>query len=100
MNCLAVSKGYWPINYDAPTFSIPPIFKNIFDEYAHKYSTKKAMRKIEYHFNLGHANITLTFNNGEFNFKCMPIHAMLITYFDESKITNKEMGVSSMELST
>ena len=31
MNCLAVSKGYWPINYDAPTFYVPVVFRNIFD---------------------------------------------------------------------
>ena len=27
VNCLAVSKGYWPINYEASSNYIPPAFK-------------------------------------------------------------------------
>ena len=38
MNCLAVSKGYWPINYETPSFSVPDPFKGVFDEYAKKYA--------------------------------------------------------------
>ena len=34
VNCLAVSKGYWPINYEASSSYIPPGFKEVFDEYA------------------------------------------------------------------
>ena len=57
------------------------------------------MRKIQYHYNLGHVNLTLSFKNGDFDFKCMPIHAMMITSFDEEYIRDKNMGVSSEELS-
>ena len=57
------------------------------------------MRKIHYHYNLGHVNLTLSFRNGDFDFKCMPIHAMMISCFDEAYIGNKEMGMSSEELS-
>lgn len=57
------------------------------------------MRKINFHYNLGHVNLTLTFNNGKFDFKCTPIHAILINCFDESKIKNKQQGVSSEEIS-
>lgn len=100
MNCLAVSKGYWPINYDTPAFFVPATFKNVFDEYARKYSQKKAMRKIQFHYNLGNVDITLSFDNGNFNFKCMPIHAMMISYFDDAKMKNKSLGVSSEQLSS
>lgn len=44
------------------------------------------MRKLIWHTNLGHVNLSLTFDNGEFEFKCLPIHAILIGYFDDSRI--------------
>lgn len=100
LNCLAVSKGYWPINYENTTsFNIPPELKNIFEEYANRYSAIKAMRKIFFHYNLGHVNISLTFDNGEFQFKCLPIQAIMITYFDDEKIKDPKNGVSSEQLS-
>jgi anaphase-promoting complex subunit 2 len=93
---LAVSKGYWPINYEAAsTLQIPSDFKGVFDEYSRLFSKIKAMRKISFHYNLGHVNLTLTFDNGSFDFKCLPIQAIMITYFDESKIKDINLGVSS-----
>ena len=44
------------------------------------------MRKIFFHYNLGHVNLTLSFDNGDFPFKCSPIQAVLINYFDEDRI--------------
>ncbi len=96
MNCLAVSKGYWPINYEtASTFQIPNQFKSVFDEYSLAFSKIKAMRKINFHFNLGHVNLTLSFDNGNFDFKCLPIQAMLITYFDDDIMKDHISGISS-----
>ena len=46
MNCLAVSKGYWPINYEASNSHVPEVFKEVFDEYSYNFTKKKAMRKI------------------------------------------------------
>jgi len=57
------------------------------------------MRKLIWHTNLGHVDLTLTFDNGEFEFKCLPIHAYLISFFDESKF-NVKFGVSSEFLTT
>ena len=101
MHCLAVSKGYWPINYDNTTnsFELPESIKPVFDEYAVAFSKLKAMRKIQYHNSLGHANLTLTFKNGSFDFKCLPIHAVIINYFDEDKMKDAHNGISSEELS-
>jgi hypothetical protein len=28
--------------------------------------------------------LTLSFDNGNFDFKCLPVHALLISYFDET----------------
>lgn len=67
MNCLAVSKGYWPINYENQvTFEMPETMKSVFNEYSSAFSKIKAMRKIHYHNTLGHVNLTLSFDNGDF----------------------------------
>ena len=96
MNCLAVSKGYWPINYDNSTsFDLPENIKKVFNEYSEAFSRIKAMRKIHYHNNLGNVNLTLTFKNGDFDFKCLPVHAVIINYFDEEKMKDSANGISS-----
>ena len=83
LNTLAVSKGYWPINYDNPnSFQLPAPFKKVFEQYASSYAKIEAMRKIFFHYNLGHVNLSLNFENGDFEFKCTPIQAVLISYFD------------------
>lgn len=53
------------------------------------------MRKIHYHNTLGHVNLTLSFENGDFEFKCLPIHAVMIGYFDEGRLRDKVNGISS-----
>lgn len=52
------------------------------------------MKKLLWHQSLGHVILSLTFDNGEFEFKCLPIHAILISYFDDSKY-DPANGVSS-----
>jgi len=83
LNFLFVSKGYWPINYEAENFKVPPIMAALFKEYEQYFSKIKSLRKMVCHNNLGCVNLSLTFDNGEFDFKCLPIHATLISYFDE-----------------
>ncbi len=78
MHTNIVSKGYWPINYDCEGIPLPKELEPIFNEYANRYSKHKAMRKLIWHTSLGNVNLSLTFDNGEFEFKCLPIHAMLI----------------------
>ncbi len=63
------------------------------------FSKIKAMRKIHYHNSLGHVNLTLSFKNGDFDFKCLPIHAVMINYFDEDRMKDPQNGISSEELS-
>jgi anaphase-promoting complex subunit 2 len=64
LHCLVVSKGYWPINYESTSYTIPPSLRLVFDDYAAKFTKAKAMRKIQWHYNLGYVNIALTFDNG------------------------------------
>lgn len=62
------------------------------------FSKIKAMRKIHFHYNLGYVNLTLSFDNGDFDFKCLPVQAMMISYLDEGKMRDPTLGVSSEEL--
>jgi len=85
LHTMFASKGYWPINYDSEQkLKLPVGFLNIFEDYSLKFSKIKAMRKLIWHNQLGFVNLSLTFDNGEFDFKCLPIHAILISYFDET----------------
>lgn len=96
LHCLAVSKGYWPINYEASSnYNVPTSLKPVFDDYATKFMKTKAMRKIQWHYNLGFVNLALSFDNGEFKFKCLPIHAILISYFDEDSKFLCDLGLKA-----
>ncbi len=86
LNAIFLSKGYWPINYDYESFKMPPNLQAVFDQYSAKYSLTKAMRKLIWHHSLGWVDLELEFDNGSFNFKCLPTHAILISYFDEKCI--------------
>ena len=83
LHCMSVSKGYWPINYEVEGFPLPKYLQPLFEEYSKRFERNRAMRKLIWHTNLGHVNLSLSFDNGDFEFKCLPIHAVLIGYFDE-----------------
>jgi len=93
LNAIFLSKGYWPINYDYESFKMPPNLQVVFDQYSAKYSLTKAMRKLIWHHSLGWVDLELEFDNGSFNFKCLPTHAILISYLDE-KCINSYYGLS------
>lgn len=46
------------------------------------------MRKMDLHNNLGTVTLNLSFDNGDFKFKCQPIHAVLILYFGEQELSD------------
>jgi len=92
LNAVFLSKSYWPINYEYESFKIPTHLQQTFDQYGTKYSATKAMRRLMWHHSLGWVDLNLEFDNGEFNFKCLPTHAILISYFDER--INSTQGVS------
>lgn len=41
------------------------------------------MRSLLWHHDLGSVTLDLSFDNGDFEFKCLPIHACLIGYFND-----------------
>ncbi|KRX01026.1 Cullin homology [Pseudocohnilembus persalinus] len=98
LHCTFVSKGYWQINYDQEENELPDIVKPVFDEYLKRFELTKQQRKLKLHPNLGYVNLTLSFDNGDFDFKCPPIQALLISYFDETKY-NIKSGLTAQWLS-
>lgn len=90
LHAMFASKGYWPINYEYQNALKVPIGLNqVFEEYSRKFTEMKAIRKLIWHNQLGYVNLSLGFDNGEFEFKCLPIHAILISYLDETSILIK-----------
>lgn len=82
---LFLSKTYWPVNYEfKESFKLPPLTQQIFDEYSKGYEHLKIMRKLLWHYELGSVTLNLSFDNGDFEFRCLPIHAILLEHFDES----------------
>jgi anaphase-promoting complex subunit 2 len=76
-----ISKGFWPINQALEFYKIPKKIKILLETYGQAFSQIKAMRKIDLHHNLGIVKLSLSFENGDFIFKCQPIHALLILLF-------------------
>ncbi|CAK59207.1 unnamed protein product (macronuclear) [Paramecium tetraurelia] len=85
---LFLSKTFWPISYEfKPTFKLPPAIEQLFNDYQKRFEKIKTMRSLLWHHDLGSVTLDLTFDNGDFEFKCLPIHACIIGYFndDDSK---------------
>lgn len=52
-----------------------------------RYEHLKNMRNLLWHYELGSVTIQLTFDNGDFEFRCLPVHAALLEHFDESSMS-------------
>lgn len=85
LNPLFLSKTFWPINYDfEPTFEVPPQLDSFFELYEKQYQKAKHQRTLEWHHEIGSVKLSLSFDSGEYEFQCLPVHAFLIQQFDES----------------
>jgi len=102
INCLIINKYYWPflnnsifeINNITPNFkkdNLPEsnydLFlnnvKNHINQYKKNFTKKNLSRELTFYSNVGYANITLTFRNGNFNFIVTPLSAFIIQIFDK-----------------
>ena len=45
---------------------------------------------MDLHNHLGTVKLSLSFDNGDFEFKCQPIHAVLILYFGDEQLGDKK----------
>lgn len=90
LSLLQVSSGYWPINSDN-FFNFPEKFQNIFDKMLNDYKKSNLdVKKIKLHNNLGSVKLKLKFPSGVAIFKCQPVQAILISYFDKKTLAGKE----------
>jgi anaphase-promoting complex subunit 2 len=98
-----LSKGYWPIeeggdgeylgstkrgrnsNSGGEKFIMPPCLKKSIECFIKHYVELKRLRTLKFHTSLGSVNINLTFSNGSFKFKVLPIQAAIISLFDDTK---------------
>ena len=95
---LFLSKTYWPINYEfKETFQLPIQMEAIFEEYSKRYEHLKIMRRLLWHHELGSVTMTLSFDNGDFDFRCLPIHAALLDHFDESSSSYTKIKRTELE---
>ena len=85
MNCITISKEYWNIAEDVSQFKFPYTIQDPFESYAKKYAELNKLSEINYLSNLGHVELTLTFDNGSFKFNVSPIQAAIISLFDDSE---------------
>lgn len=97
INCLIINKNFWPFKneekYDIKSgdtqindnFSkFVKCVKNKFDHYKNKYSQIKISRNLDVFTNIGFVDLSLTFDNGTFNFRVTPLSALIINMFNET----------------
>lgn len=90
LKTLIVSTGYWPINYEENLFNYPEEYKKILDAFEDDYKKKNQVQKLSFHNNLGSVELKLKFPSGESHFKCQPIQAVLISFFDKRKMNGEK----------
>lgn len=93
LKTLIVSTGYWPINYDENLFEYPEEYKKIFDSFEAEFRKKNVIQKLSFHNNLGSVKLKLTFPSGVSHFKCQPIQAVLIGFFDKKKMNGDSISL-------
>jgi len=79
---ITISKEYWNITVDDAQFKFPYSVSEPFEAYSKYYSEKHKLSEINYLWNFGNIELTLTFENGSFSFNVSPIHAAIISLFD------------------
>jgi len=84
LNTLIICKSFWPFKNNE-TYVYPDFIKNHIDEFVKEYSNIKFSRKLNYYTNLGYVDLTLSFQNGEYNFKVSQLSALIISMFNELK---------------
>lgn len=82
LNTLIISKSFWPFKNNE-IYVYPDFIKRKIEVFENDYSNIKFSRKLNYYTNLGYVDLTLTFKNGEFNFKVSQLAALIITMFNE-----------------
>ena len=85
VDAIIISKEYWNIAVDDAQFKFPYTISEPFETYSKYYSEKSKLSEINYLSNLGNVELTLTFDNGSFKFNVTPIHAAIISLFNDTE---------------
>jgi anaphase-promoting complex subunit 2 len=96
INCLVINKNYWPfkehtvydieeenMNSNTHFDNFLKVCKINFDNFNKSFNAIKFTRTLSFFTNIGHVDLTLTFDNGNFDFRVSPLTAMIIKMFDE-----------------
>ena len=105
LNFLIISSYFWPIEENEFKFKLPEKLLKSFEEYSDRYNVVKASRKLKFHEQLGSVTLTLEFENGAKTWSGVtPLHAAIITLFDEdsglksSEDLSSALGISQHQL--
>ena len=74
----------------------------ILDEFTNEYNKYKSLRNLIYRQNIGNVNLTLSFQNGDFNFNVTPVQATIIQLFggEDEEIVSKSLSELQTMLSS
>ena len=66
----------------------------VLDEFTNEYNKYKSLRNLIYRQNIGNVDLTLSFQNGDFNFNVSPIQATIIQLFggEDDEVVSKSLS--------
>lgn len=77
-----ISSLFWP-PFQAETLKVPAVVEELLDEYAQRFHTIKAPRKLQWRKNLGTVKLELQFEDRSAQFVVSPMHAAIIMHFEK-----------------
>ncbi|KAJ7530253.1 hypothetical protein O6H91_15G086400 [Diphasiastrum complanatum] len=77
-----VSSLFWP-PFQVETIKVPDVVDHLLDDYAQRYHTIKAPRKLQWKKHLGVVKLELQFEDRSAQFVVAPLHASIILQFEE-----------------
>lgn len=90
---LIASTGYWPVDNHDPLFQMPKTMTRTLENFENVYKVRNPNKKLKYHQNLGSVTIDLDFPSSSHEFKCQPIHALIMSFFSEGTPLSKEFNI-------
>ena len=94
-NLLLVSKSFWPIDYEATSFSTDKLpVGSRFSAFKQLFEKGQPIKTTLFHNNLGRVELDLEVGDKTVAVICQPIHASIISFFSEDAGYSPKEGVS------
>lgn len=94
-NLLLVSKSFWPIDYEAESFSTDKLpVGSQFSAYKQLFEKEQPIKTTIFHNNLGKVELDLEIGDKTVGVVCQPIHAAIISFFSKDAGYVESKGVS------